>query len=74
MAGAPASPGDTPARLYLPAGTQIEVGFRYAENGRLRIAVNVAGVNDKVTHEISREDMLTKEQLDSWRGVVVEGA
>lgn len=51
----------------LPAGTPIEVRFQYEENGRLRIAVNVAGVDDQATHEISRENNLTRKDLDAWR-------
>jgi len=51
----------------LPAGTPIEVRFQYEDNGRLRIAVSVAGVDDKTTHEISREHNLTRKDLDAWR-------
>jgi molecular chaperone DnaK len=54
----------------LPAGTPIEVGFRYEANGRLRIAVSVAGADDKATYEISRENVLTKEQQNEWRAKV----
>jgi molecular chaperone DnaK len=54
----------------LPAGTPIEVRFHYEENGRLRIAVNVAGVDDQTTHEISREHNLTLKDLDAWRARV----
>ncbi len=55
----------------LPAGTPIEVRFQYEENGRLRIAVNVAGVDDQATHEISRDNNLSRKDLDSWRAQVV---
>ena len=51
----------------LPAGTPIEVRFQYEENGRLRIAVNVAGVDNQATHEISRVNNLTRRDLDAWR-------
>ncbi|MDA1053138.1 MAG: Hsp70 family protein [Planctomycetota bacterium] len=51
----------------LPAGTPIEVRFQYEENGRLRIAVNVAGVDNQATHEISRENNLTQKDLNAWR-------
>ncbi|MBI2480606.1 MAG: Hsp70 family protein, partial [Planctomycetia bacterium] len=55
----------------LPAGTPIEVRFQYEENGRLRIAVSVAGVDDQTTHEISREHNLTRRDLDAWRAKVM---
>ncbi|MBP88420.1 MAG: hypothetical protein CMJ64_17185 [Planctomycetaceae bacterium] len=51
----------------LPAGTPVEVRFQYEENGLLRIGVHVSGVRDKVTHEITRENNLSKEQLAEWR-------
>jgi molecular chaperone DnaK len=57
----------------LPAGTLIEVRFQYEENGRLQIAVNVAGVDSHATHEISREHNLTRADLDAWRTKVVGG-
>ena len=54
----------------LPAGTPIEVRFQYEENGRLRIAVNVAGVDNQATHEINRDHNLTRQDLDGWRAKV----
>jgi molecular chaperone DnaK len=51
----------------LPAQTPIEVRFRYEENGRLTVAVQVEGTGKPLTHEIMRENSLTQEQLDSWR-------
>jgi molecular chaperone DnaK len=51
----------------LPAQTPIEVRFRYHENGRLAIQVNVPGTDKELHHEISRENSLTQDQLDSWR-------
>lgn len=56
---------DLPANL--PAQTPIEVRFRYHENGRLAIQVNVPGTDKELHHEISRENSLTQDQLDSWR-------
>ena len=56
----------------LPAGTPIEVRFQYEENGRLRIAVNVAGVDNQATHEISRENNLSRKDLEAWRIKVAE--
>lgn len=49
----------------LPPATPVEVTFRYADNGRLTVRVQVAG--RQVQHEIQRENSLTNEQLDSWR-------
>jgi molecular chaperone DnaK len=51
----------------LPMQTPIEVRFRYEENGRLAVTVQVAGTNKLLQHEITRENALTQEQLDSWR-------
>ena len=51
----------------LPAQTPIEVRFRYEENGRLTVIVKVAGSDKQLKHEITRENSLTQEQLDSWR-------
>lgn len=56
---------DLPANL--PAQTPIEVRFRYHENGRLAIQVNVQGTGKELHHEITRENSLTQDQLDSWR-------
>jgi molecular chaperone DnaK (HSP70) len=54
----------------LPAQTPIEVRFRYAENGRLTVVVNVANSDKELQHEITRENSLTQEQLDGWRGYI----
>jgi molecular chaperone DnaK len=57
-------PGD------LPAQTPIEVRFRYEENGRLTVSVQVEGTGKNLKHEITRENSLTQDQLDSWRQYV----
>jgi len=54
----------------LPAQTPIEVRFRYEENGRLTVSVQVEGTGKNLQHEITRENSLTQEQLDSWRQYV----
>ncbi len=54
----------------LPAGTPIEVRFQYADNGRLKVFVNVAGVSDQVTQEIRRANNLSKRKLNAWREAV----
>ena len=51
----------------LPAQTPIEVRFKYEENGRLTVLVRVEGTKSSLTHEITRENSLTQDQLDSWR-------
>ena len=56
---------DLPADL--PAQTPIEVRFRYEENGRLTVTVQVEGTDKQLQHEITRENTLTQDQLDSWR-------
>ncbi|MBM4004775.1 MAG: Hsp70 family protein [Planctomycetes bacterium] len=57
-----------PARL--PADTPIDVYFRYEENGRLTVTVNVA--DKKIRHEIERDNSLSQDQLDSWRRFIVK--
>ncbi|WP_425618624.1 Hsp70 family protein [Anatilimnocola sp. NA78] len=54
----------------LPAQTPIEVRFRYEENGRLTVLVGVEGTGNSLRHDLTRENTLTKEQLDSWRKYV----
>ena len=56
---------DLPADL--PAGTPVEVRFQYEENGRLQVSVNVADVQSNVTHDITRANNLSPEQLEHWR-------
>lgn len=51
----------------LPAQTPIEVRFHYKENGRLTVTVRVQGTDTRLQHEITRENSLTRDQLDSWR-------
>ncbi len=51
----------------LAAQTPIDVRFRYEDNGRLTVHVNVAGTDRELRHEITRENTLTPEQLDAWR-------
>jgi molecular chaperone DnaK len=59
---------DLPANL--PAQTPIDVKFHYAENGRLTVAVSVEGTAKELKHTITRDNSLTQEQLDAWRGFV----
>ncbi|MCA9148374.1 MAG: Hsp70 family protein [Planctomycetales bacterium] len=54
----------------LPAQTPIEVRFRYLENGRLTVLVNVQGTDRWAQREISRDHSLTPEQLETWRTFV----
>jgi molecular chaperone DnaK len=62
----------------LPAQTPIEVRFKYEENGRLTVSVMVQGTDKVLHHELTRENSLTQDQLDSWRqyisGVPVRAA
>jgi len=51
----------------IKAQTPIDVRFRYEENGRLTVMVNVGGSDVELKHEITRDNSLTQEQLDSWR-------
>jgi molecular chaperone DnaK len=54
----------------LPAQTPIEVRFKYEDNGRLTVRVQVEGANTQLTNELSRENSLTQEQMDMWRKFV----
>ena len=51
----------------LPAGTPIEVRFRYEENGRLKVVVQVPGIAEKISYEITRENNLSREELNRWQ-------
>jgi len=51
----------------LPAQTPIEVRFKYEENGRLTVMVNVADTDKQLQHEITRENSMNQDQLNSWR-------
>jgi molecular chaperone DnaK len=57
----------------LSAQSPIEVRFRYAENGRLEVLVNLTGTDRWVQREINRETSMTLQQLQTWRRFVVEG-
>lgn len=57
-----------PLPKNLPARSPIEVTFRYEENGRLALSVSVAGKDLK--HEIVRDNMMTADQLESWRAFI----
>ena len=57
----------------LPAQTPIDVRFRYEENGRLQIKVKVADAKKEIRHEITRENSMTRDQLDTWRRFVSGG-
>jgi molecular chaperone DnaK len=54
----------------LAAQTPIEVRFKYEANGRLTVMVAVQGTGAVLKHELTRENSLTQEQLDSWRRYV----
>jgi len=56
-----------PLPRNLPAQTPIEVRFSYREDGRLTVLVMVAKTDVTLRHEITRENSLTQDQLDSWR-------
>jgi molecular chaperone DnaK len=54
----------------LPVQTPIEVRFRYEPNGRLAVHVRVEGTATELAHEMTRENSLTQDQLDSWRAYI----
>ena len=51
----------------LPAQSPVKIRFRYAANGRLTISVHVTDTGKEVTHEITRENGLSPEHLETWR-------
>lgn len=51
----------------LPAQTPLEVRFHYAENGRITVSVVVPGYEQPFQQEITREQGLSREDLDRWR-------
>jgi molecular chaperone DnaK (HSP70) len=54
----------------LPAQTPIEVRFKYEENGRLTVRVQVEGTHTQLENELTRENSLTREQMEMWRKFV----
>jgi molecular chaperone DnaK len=51
----------------LPKGSPVNVEFRYGTDGRLSIAVELAGIGRRAQQEIVRPTGLTTEHLDRWR-------
>jgi molecular chaperone DnaK len=56
----------------LPAQTPIEVRFRYQENGRLTVLVNLTGAERWVQQEITRDNSMSRDQLETWRQFVTD--
>jgi molecular chaperone DnaK len=56
----------------LPAQTPIEVRFRYEENGRLTVTVGISGATTLLQHELTRDNSLSAQQLDSWRYYIAQ--
>ncbi len=54
----------------LPRHSAIEVAFQYAENGRLTVAVQLPGHSEPLECPVSRENLLSGEQLDYWQRIV----
>lgn len=50
----------------LPAGSPVEVSFRYGQNGRLTVKAKVPGLGQETTSEIERSSGMTAETLRSW--------
>ncbi len=60
--------------LNLKAKTPIEVRFKYEENGRLTVMVQVKGSESFLKHELTRENTLTKEQMDGWKDFIEQSS
>ncbi|HWB14257.1 MAG TPA: Hsp70 family protein [Pirellulales bacterium] len=52
---------------HLPARSPVDVEFRYGADGRLAVQVAVAGTDRRAKQEITRDNSLSREQLDEWR-------
>jgi molecular chaperone DnaK len=55
---------DLPANL--PAGTPIEVTFRYGQDGRLTVKAKLPRLEKEATSEIERSSGMTAEMLGNW--------
>ena len=55
---------DLPADL--PAGTAVEVTFRYEQNGRLTVQAHIPSLNKKATSAIERASGMTADMLQVW--------
>ena len=51
----------------LPAGSPVEVTFRYTPDGRLKVSVEIPDTDASTTQEFTRENNLPKSLLDGWR-------
>ncbi len=51
----------------LPAGTVVEVFFKYAANGRLQVKARVPSINREVAMTIQRDSGLTEAKFQVWR-------
>ena len=56
----------------LPALSPVVVYYRYAENGRLSVTVSLPGTDRQVQQEITRENGLAREQIEAWRGWLLD--
>jgi molecular chaperone DnaK len=56
----------------LPVGSEIEVLFKYEENGRLIVQVKVQGAKQPFRYQLERFNSLTDDQLNSWREFICD--
>lgn len=54
----------------LPQGTQINVHYRYASNGRLSVRAELPGTGHQAVLELEREQGLSSAGLTRWRQVI----
>ncbi|QDS91694.1 Chaperone protein DnaK [Roseimaritima multifibrata] len=50
----------------LPAGTQVNVIFKYENNGRLKVRASIPSTGQKAKMEIDRVSAVTDSKLDDW--------
>ncbi|MEC7567230.1 MAG: Hsp70 family protein [Planctomycetota bacterium] len=56
----------------LPPDSKLEVRFRYRTDGRLTMRFVIHNTDIKLQHEFIRDNSLTQEQLEAWRGYISE--
>ena len=57
----------------LPAGTRVDVEYRYAANGRISVLARVPSVRQSAQVQIERDHQRDLEDLDAWRNRLAGG-
>ena len=54
----------------LPAGTKVDVHYRFGENGRLSVRAHVPGGGDSAQIELQHDRGLSGSNVDQWKNVI----